>query len=389
MIKVLDVSGLISDRMDALDYAIIKSGADAYVLYASSDEADMRYLSGFKTSDPFVYFKKPNHRGIIIVSQMEHARAVRESRAAVMTKAQAGLVEILKTEKDPWKATAKMITNQVQGRILVPPKFPLALAHALQDSVDLIVDTTCLESMRAVKNRAQIAAIKNVQRVTESALDLGISLIRRSTERKGILFTDEKLLTSERVKAAINNHLMDHGCIAKDSIVSCGEDTAIPHCLGSGALKAHQPIVLDIFPKDERSGYFSDMTRTVSKGKPGAKVLDMYAVVCDAQTLAIRQVREGVSGVEVHQTVVDFFRDHGYDNTTTGFVHSLGHGIGLEVHEPPALGPSGKDLVAGNVITIEPGLYYPGVGGVRLEDIGAVTKKGFSRFTKFPRDLVV
>jgi Xaa-Pro aminopeptidase len=389
MIKVLDVSGLRSDRMDALDYAIIKSGADAYVLYASSDEADMRYLSGFKTSDPFVYFKKPNHRGIIIVSQMEHARAVSESHAAVMTKAQAGLVEILKTEKDPWKATAKMITNQVQGRILVPPKFPLALARALQDSVDLIVDTTCLESMRAVKNRAQIAAIKNVQRVTESALDLGISLIRRSTERKGILFAGGKPLTSERVKFAINNHLMDHGCIAKDSIVSCGEDTAIPHCLGSGALKAHQPIVLDIFPKDERSGYFSDMTRTVSKGKPGAKVLDMYAVVCDAQTLAIRQVREGVSGAEVHQTVVDFFRDHGYDNTTTGFVHSLGHGIGLEVHEPPALGPSGKGLVAGNVITIEPGLYYPGVGGVRLEDIGAVTKKGFSRFTKFPRDLVV
>jgi len=389
MIKVLDVSRLRSDRMDALDYAIIKNGADAYVLYASSDEADMRYLSGFKTSDPFVYFKKPNHRGTIIVSQMEHARAVRESHAAVMTKAQAGLVEILKTEKDPWKATAKIITNQVQGRILVPPKFPLALARALQDSVDLIVDTACLESMRAVKNRAQIAAIKNVQRVTESALDLGISLIRRSTERKGILFTDEKPLTSERVKAAINNHLMDHGCIAKDSIVSCGEDTAIPHCLGSGALKAHQPIVLDIFPKDERSGYFSDMTRTVSKGKPGAKVLEMYAVVCDAQTLAIGQVREGVSGAEVHQTVVDFFRDHGYDNTTTGFVHSLGHGIGLEVHEPPALGPSGKDLVAGNVITIEPGLYYPGVGGVRLEDIGAVTKKGFSRFTKFPKDLVV
>jgi Xaa-Pro aminopeptidase len=375
--------------MDALDHAIVRSGADAYVVYASSDDADMRYLSGFKTSDPFIYIRKQNRRGLIIVSQMEHARAVRESSAAVMTRAQAGLVEILKEEKDPWKATAKMITGQVQGTILVPPRFPLALANALQESVDLIVDQNCLESMRAVKTRTQIASIKSVQRITESAIRLGISLIRRSTEREGILFADGKPLTSERVRAAMHNHLIDHGCFAKDSIVSCGEDAAIPHCLGSGALKARQPIVLDIFPQDEQTGYYSDMTRTVSKGKPEAKVLDMHAAVCDAQTLAIRYVRAGVSGADIHQAVVDFFKERGYDNTTTGFVHNLGHGIGLQVHELPSLGPSGTNLIAGNVITIEPGLYYPGIGGVRLEDIGMVTKKGFTRFTKYPMDLVV
>ena len=375
--------------MDALDHAIVRSGADAFIIYASSDDADIRYLSGFKTSDPFIYIRKQNRRGLIIVSQMEHARAVRESFAAVMTRAQAGLVEILKEEKDPWKATAKMITGQVTGTILVPPWFPLALANALQESVDVIVDQNCLESMRAVKTRTQITLIKNVQRITESAIKLGISLIRRSTERKGILFADGKPLTSERVRAAMHNHLIDHGCFAKDSIVSCGEDAAIPHCLGSGALKARQPIVLDIFPQDEQTGYYSDMTRTVSKGKPDAKVLDMHAAVCDAQTLAIRHVRAGVSGADIHQAVVDFFKERGYDNSTTGFVHNLGHGIGLQVHELPSLGPTGKELVAGNVITIEPGLYYPGIGGVRLEDIGAVTKKGFSRFTKFQTDLVL
>jgi len=389
MIKVLDVSGFISGTMDALDHAIVRSGADAYVGYASSDDADMRYLSGFKTSDPFIYIKKQNRRGLIIVSQMEHARAVRESSAAVMTRAQAGLVEILREEIDPWKATAKMIAGQVQGTILVPPWFPLALARALQDSVDVIIDQNYLESMRAVKTRAQITIIKNVQKVTESAIDLGISLIRKSTEKKGILFAGGKPLTSERVRAAMHNHLIDHGCFAKDSIVSCGEDAAIPHCLGSGALKARQPIVLDIFPQDEQTGYYSDMTRTVSKGKPDAKVLDMHAAVCDAQTLAIRHVRAGVSGADIHQAVVDFFKERGYDNATTGFVHNLGHGIGLEVHELPLLGPTGKKLVVGNVITIEPGLYYPGIGGVRLEDIGEVTKKGFSRFTKFQTDLVL
>jgi Xaa-Pro aminopeptidase len=375
--------------MDALDDAIVRSGAGAYVAYASSDDADMRYLSGFKTSDPFIYVKKPHRRGVIIVSQMEHARAVRESHAAVMTRAQAGIVEILEHEQDPWKVTAAMITGQVQDTILVPPNFPLALARALQDTVGVTVDNDCLASMRAVKTRAQMAQIKRVQRVTESAIGVGISLIRGSKVQKGILVAGGEPLTSEIVRAAMHNHLTAHGCTAKDTIVSCGKDSAVPHCLGSGPLKAHQPIVLDIFPQDDRSGYFSDMTRTVARGKPASDVMDMHAAVCEAQVLAISRVRAGIPGAGIHDEVVGFFRDLGYGTTTKGFLHNLGHGIGLQVHELPSLGVAGKELTAGNVITIEPGLYCPGTGGVRLEDVGAVTKKGFVDFTKFPRGMVL
>jgi Xaa-Pro aminopeptidase len=375
--------------MDALDDAIVRSGAGAYVAYASSDDADMRYLSGFKTSDPFIYIKKPHRRGVIIVSQMEHARAVRESHAAVMTRAQAGIVEILEHEQDPWKVTAAMITGQVQDTILVPPNFPLALARALQDTVGVTVDNDCLASMRAVKTRAQMAQIKRVQRVTESAIGVGISLIRGSKVQKGILVAGGEPLTSEIVRAAMHNHLTAHGCTAKDTIVSCGKDSAVPHCLGSGPLKAHQPIVLDIFPQDDRSGYFSDMTRTVARGKPASDVMDMHAAVCEAQVLAISRVRAGIPGAGIHDEVVGFFRDLGYGTTTKGFLHNLGHGIGLQVHELPSLGVAGKELTAGNVITIEPGLYCPGTGGVRLEDVGAVTKKGFVDFTKFPTDMVL
>jgi Xaa-Pro aminopeptidase len=375
--------------MDALDDAIARSGADAYVAYASSDDADMKYLSGFRTSDPFIYFRKPHRRGVIIVSQMEHARAVRESSAAVMTRAQAGLVEILKQDQDPWNVTAKMITGQVHGTILVPPNFPLALARALQGSVDVIVDKDCLASMRAVKTRAQIEQIKKVQRVTEAAIGLGISLIRGSKVQKGILVAGGKPLTSEIVRAAMHNHLTAHGCTARDTIVSCGKDSAVPHCLGSGPLQAHQPIVLDIFPQDDRSGYFSDMTRTVAMGKPASDVMEMHAAVCEAQALAISRVRAGVTGAGIHEEVVSFFRDRGYGTTTKGFLHNLGHGIGLQVHELPSLGVAGKELAAGNVITVEPGLYCPGIGGVRLEDIGAVTKKGFTDFTKFPTGMVL
>jgi Xaa-Pro aminopeptidase len=131
------------------------------------------------------------------------------------------------------------------------------------------------------------------------------------------------------------------------------------------------------------------MTRTVVKGEPSPEIFDMYRAILDAHDLAASQVRAGVKGADVHQSVVDLFSERGYGNGTHGFIHNLGHGIGLEVHEAPSLGPSGGALMSGNVITIEPGLYFPGTGGVRLEDVGSVTRSKFNRFTKFPRDLVL
>jgi Xaa-Pro aminopeptidase len=174
-----------------------------------------------------------------------------------------------------------------------------------------------------------------------------------------------------------------------DTIVSCGEDTAIPHIAGTGPLKSDEPIVIDLFPVDERSGYYADMTRTVVKGKPSPEILAMYKALRDAKQLGISKIKAGVTGAEVHQTVVDFFKDQGYESGTRGFVHNLGHGVGLQVHELPTVGPAGTVLATGNVITVEPGLYYPGIGGVRLEDIGSVTAHGFDNFTQFPEDLVV
>jgi Xaa-Pro aminopeptidase len=174
-----------------------------------------------------------------------------------------------------------------------------------------------------------------------------------------------------------------------DTIVSCGEETATPHMTGAGVLRSDEPIVIDLFPVDEKSGYYADMTRTVVKGEPSAEILSMYDTLRAAKQLGISRVRAGVSGSEIHQAVVDFFKDHGYESSTKGFVHNLGHGVGLQIHELPTVGPAGKSLVSGNVITIEPGLYYPGTGGVRLEDIGVVTARGFDNFTVFPEDLVI
>lgn len=375
--------------MDKLSDAIKKAGMDAYVMYASSRDADMRYLTRFTSSDPYVFFKKPGEAGTIIISQMETGRASRESTAAVMTRTQAGLPDIMKTEKDPYRATAKMIAGQTGKKILVPPNFPLALAEALNEFCSVSVDRNTVAVMRSRKDKNEIRMLKNVQKITETAMGVAVSMIREASVKRGILFSGGKPLTSERVKFAIHSCLLRHGCSAVDSIVSCGEDTAVPHITGTGPLKANEPIVIDIFPFHEQSGYYADMTRTISKGAPSKNVIDMFATLSEAQQLGLSRVRAGVSGAEVHQNVVDFFRDHGYESNSHGFIHNLGHGVGLQVHELPTVGPSGAALEPGNVITIEPGLYYPGTGGVRLEDMGAVTRKGFDDFTRFPRELVV
>ena len=375
--------------MDALDVAIKASGADAFVVYASSDDADIRYLTRFVVHDPFVFFKRRGQPGTIIVSQMEAERASRESTAAVMTRTQAGLIEIIKTEKNPWKAQAAMIAGQAGKNLLVSPNLPAALVRALEEYSHVIVDEGTVEQMRAKKSRTEIAWMKSVQKSTDDAMALAVSLIARSTVKKGLLYLKGAPLTSEYVRTAVHKQLMDGGCRAAETIISCGEDTALPHAIGSGQLAAHEPIVIDMFPKSETTGYYSDMTRTVSKGEPDEKIREMYAAVLDAKRLAISHIKAGVSGADVYQSVVDFFKDQGYESTTRGFVHNLGHGLGLQVHELPTLGAAGSILRAGHVITVEPGLYYPGIGGVRLEDMGEVTKKGFSSFTSVPEDLVV
>ena len=375
--------------MDPLSDAIKKGGADAYVMFASSRDADMRYLTRFTSSDPYVFFKKPGEAGTIIVSQMETGRASRESTAAIMTRAQAGLPDIMKTEKDPYRATAKMIAGQAGRKILVPPNFPLALAEALSEFCSVSVDRDTVAAMRSRKDRTEIRMLKNVQKITESAMGAAVRMIREASVKRGTLYLGDKPLTSELVKFAIHRRLLEHGCSAVDSIVSCGEDTAVPHITGTGPLKANQPIVIDIFPFNEQNGYYADMTRTVSKGAPSKEIIGMFSALREAQELGLSSVKAGVPGAEVHQKVVDFFKDHGYESNTRGFIHNLGHGVGLQVHELPTVGPSGTALEPGNVITVEPGLYYPGIGGVRLEDMGAVTRKGFDDFTVFPKELVV
>lgn len=183
--------------------------------------------------------------------------------------------------------------------------------------------------------------------------------------------------------------LLSLGCTASDTIVSCGDETAMPHCTGSSQIKANEPIVIDIFPKSDSTGYHADMTRTLSRGEPSKEVIDLYNAVREAVHIGEKVLTPGISGSEVHNKVKDYFEECGYHTDSEGFIHSLGHGVGLEVHEQPSLSPSGGILEAGNVVTIEPGLYYHGIGGVRIENLLVVTKSGSNRITKYPEIMVL
>jgi len=386
MIKVLVVLPPKLISMERLDDVIASRGAKAYAAYASSLDADMRYLTRFRTTDPVVFLQKIGEKGTIIVSQMEYERAARESTAVPVTRAQAGLTEIVKEEKNRWRAYARMIAGLAGGDILVPPQFPVALARELEAFSKVIVDDDSVLKLRAVKTGEEIAAIARVQEATEAAMEGAISAIRSSRTRKGILHRGRAPLTSETLRKEVAMTLLSRGCRAVDTIISCGEDSAIPHMRGSGPLREGESIILDIFPQDEETGFTADMSRTVVKGKPSPEVSEMFDAVLGAQSLAATLVRPGATGAEIHGKVVDYFRDHGFESNTKGFIHNLGHGVGLDVHELPVLGPGGGELAAGNVITLEPGLYYPGTGGIRLEDMGVVTADGFRDLTRMPRE---
>lgn len=243
-----------------------------------------------------------------------------------------------------------------------------------------------IQKSNSVKIEKEIAHINKAQICTETAMRQAINLIQRAEVVDGLLLDSGKVLTSERVRASIRSTLTNCGCALHDPIVSCGKDSAEPHNTGAGPLLADKSIVIDIFPKLQKEGYHADMSRTVVRGSPSKILVEMYEAVLDAQIIAINAVRSGVSGEDIHNIVCDLFDDRGYRKL---FIHSTGHGVGLNIHEAPYISPGGEVLKAGNVITIEPGLYDPTIGGIRLEDLLVVTESGYKNLTKMKKQFIL
>ena len=197
------------------------------------------------------------------------------------------------------------------------------------------------------------------------------------------------------MKEAIDTVLLKLGFVSTHTIVAGGTQGCDPHNEGHGPLPAHRPIILDVFPRSQKDGYWGDITRTVVRGRAGEKIQALYRAVAEGQALALKQARPGASGRRIHQSVRDYFDSKGFPTglhrgRMQGFFHGTGHGVGLEIHEPPHIGSRTESILrAGQVVTIEPGLYYPRVGGVRIEDLILITPRGYRNLTRFPKVLEI
>jgi len=339
--------------------------------------------------DEFVYLETEIGRKIY-VSDLEFSRALQEAKVDEV-------LNIFSYPKKYKSALAWIIAENNVKEVVVPDYFPIKYADALRKmKVKIEIKSGAFFEERAVKQDDDIAHILATQKVNEKAMRAAIEVIKKSKIRKdNKLAYGSKILTSEFLKEFIEMEFVRGGCKSEDDIVSCGMNTSQPHNAGSGPIFAHQPIIIDIYPKSFKNRYYADMTRTVVKGKASPEIKKIYNTVLRGQKLAIENVKAGIEIRSLYGKVTDCFEKAGYktelgSQSPEGFIHNLGHGVGLEIHERPFLGPKSEDsLQIGNVITIEPGLYYPGIGGVRIEDMVVVKEDGRDNLTKMPKVLEI
>ncbi|MGB9965431.1 M24 family metallopeptidase [Halobacterium hubeiense] len=378
-----------------LDEFLDERGLDGYAFHDDAANSDLYYVTGFAAPDPYFAVYTPEETAVL-VSSLEYGRAKREGRADTVKRHADYDFREKHAEHGEREAQALMAAEFLADvgceSVAVQAQFPVGTADALRDhgvAVDPDHDGVVTD-VRATKTDAEVEHVRAAQKANEAAMARAEELIRGAdVGDDGVLVHDGDALTSEFVKQEIEVELLRHGCALDETIVACGRDAADPHNRGSGPLEVGELVVVDIFPRDKDSKYHADMTRTFLNGTPSDTQQEWYDVTYEAMRAALDAVEPGVTGEEVNQAVVDVYTDHGFPTvytdpeTETGFIHSTGHGVGLDVHEQPSLSQGGEELRPGHVITVEPGLYDPEVGGVRIEDIVVVTEDGYENLTDY------
>jgi Xaa-Pro aminopeptidase len=369
--------------------------SDSAILFIAASESDsnLYYATRFIAPDPFIYLEIGGER-LLMMSDLEMDRA--KSQASVDTVL--SYTEFERKAKEQGLAEPGavdvvhlLLRERRIKQVLVPANFPYLHAARLQQlGYQLESKREPFYEGRVVKTAEEIRHIETAQRATEEAVAVAHAALRRATIRDDQFWLDGEILTSERIKKMINVTLMERDCIAQHTIVAGGEQACDPHNEGSGALPAHRSIIFDVFPRSATSRYFADMSRTVIRGRVSPELKRLYQTVKDAQEEAITQVRDGADGAKIHQGICARFDRAGYrtglvNGRMQGYFHGTGHGVGLDIHEAPRISRSGSLLQEGQVVTVEPGLYYPGLGAVRIEDMVLVTKDGCRNLTNYPK----
>ncbi|HAM70626.1 MAG TPA: aminopeptidase P family protein [Verrucomicrobiales bacterium] len=374
--------------------------SDDLLMVADSErDADMLYAVGMFVPDPFVYLRIRG-RPLIILSDLEVDRGRREAPHCRVI-SHSDVVRRLEREgvrhPDMAQVIRWVLSDRGVRRVTVPASFPLGLACRLK-KIGLKVKPRQGELFpeREIKRADEVKKISAALTMAEVGLAEGIHAIKNSRVGRGRrLMYRNSPLTSERLQGIIAAAVMQVGGIAANTIAAGGAQTCDPHERGQGVLHAGEPIILDVFPRSQKTGFFGDITRTVVKGRASDAVRGLYRTVEEAQDLAFSLIRSGAVGGDIHAQVQAHFIAAGYKTRRAqgrmqGFFHGTGHGLGLDLHERLRLGThSPHKLKAGQVVTVEPGLYYSGIGGVRLEDVALVTRTGGKNLTRFEKVLEV
>jgi Xaa-Pro aminopeptidase len=373
---------------------------DARLIVAASDtDANMLWATRLFAPDPFIFIQKGSRR-YVVMSDLEIDRA--RSQASVdRVLGQSDYVGRIQARGFPFPTTAQVVAAVFEDLSIrtarVPTNFPVGIADSLRtEGVRIEVQADPFWPNREIKSGDEVRAIRASLRAAESGMEAGIAALRRCRiSPDGFLSLGGTRLTSEILKSVINSRIMEQGYVPSHTIVSSGEQGVDPHNEGSGPIRAHSPVIMDIFPRSQKTGYFGDMTRTVVRGRATDLLRRAYGAVAAAQKIGFRRIRPRASAYDIHSEIVDFFNRQGFetgirDGRMQGFFHGTGHGLGLDIHEAPSFGTRARNRFRKNqVVTVEPGLYYSGMGGIRLEDVVLVTSTGCRNLVRFPKTLEV
>jgi len=364
------------------------------IVAASETDPDMLYATKFWAPDPFIFLQR-NGKRTLVLSDLEIDRGRKQADADefIMFSELERQVQGQSKKAPPYeKVLAHFLKKRGVRSAMVPANFPLRFAEELAaNKIRVRAMNGLFWPEREAKSNKEVQMMGQALRITEKGLKRAIEVLKASKPGPGKrLRWNGKTLTSEMLRAEIDSAILRAGGIPTGTIVAGGDQACDPHERGYGPLYADSLIILDVFPRDAKTGYFGDMTRTVLRGRASDAQRKLWETVRAGQALGLRKVKAGVDGMTIHKAIQEFFANQGFPTAIrkgrrVGFFHGTGHGLGLEIHEHPRL--QKVVLKDRQVLTIEPGLYYPGLGGVRLEDVVLVTKTGCKILSRFPKQL--
>ena len=374
----------------------IQNAKTRLIVAASETDPDMLYATRFWAPDPFIFLERKGKRTLVLSDlEIDRGRKQADADEFVMFSELEREVQGNSKKAPPYeRVVAHFLRKRGVRSAIVPANFPLAYAQELAANKIRVHATNGLFwPTRAAKSDKEIEMISHALRITETGLQRAIEILKASKPGSGKkLRWNGKTLTSEMLRAEIDSTILRAGGVPTGTIVAGGDQACDPHERGSGPLYVNSLIILDVFPRDAKTGYFGDLTRTVMRGRASEAQRKLWETVKAGQALALKKIRAGVDGMTIHEAIQDFFAQRGFPTQVrkgrrVGFFHGTGHGLGLEIHEYPRL--QKVTLEEREVLTVEPGLYYPGLGGVRQEDVVVVTKNGCRMLSHFPKQLEV